>query len=83
MATHNNGNFLAQLPVFDGKNYDQWVVKMKVIFRYQIVLDVINDGIIALAKNATKVQQDANKDANKKDGKAMNEGEASSTKKTI
>jgi hypothetical protein len=29
----NNGNFPAHLPVFDGKNYDQWIMKMKVIFR--------------------------------------------------
>jgi hypothetical protein len=50
METHNNGNFHAHLPVFDGKNYDQWVVKMKVIFRYQDVLDVVNDVITTLAR---------------------------------
>ena len=57
--------------MFDGKNYNQWIVKMKVIFRYQDVLEVVNDGVPTLARNATDVQQNANKDAKKKDGKAM------------
>jgi len=69
MATHNN-NFHAHLPIFEGKNYDQWIVKMKVIFRYQDVFEVVNDGVPALAGNTTDVQHVANKDA-KKDGKAM------------
>jgi len=44
---------------------------MKVIFRFQDVLKVVNDGVPALAANATDVQQTANRDAQKKDGKAM------------
>jgi len=70
MATHNN-NFPAHLLVFNGMNYDQWIVKMKVIFKYQDVLEVVNEVVPTLARNATDVQQSANKDAKKKDGKAM------------
>jgi len=70
MATHSN-NILAHLSVFEGKNYDQWIVKMKVIFRFQDVLEVVNDGVPALAANAVDVQQTTNKYAKKKDGKAM------------
>jgi len=70
MATHRN-NIPAHLPVFEGKNYNRWIVKMKVIFRFQDVLEVVNDGIPALAANATDVQQTANRDAKKKDGKTM------------
>jgi len=42
---------------------------MKVIFRHQDVLEVVNDGVPALARNTTYVQQTANKDAKKKGGK--------------
>jgi len=70
MTTHNN-NIPAHLPVFEGKNFDQWIVKMKVIFRFQDVLEVVNEGIPALAANATDVQQAAHKELKKKDGKAM------------
>jgi len=44
---------------------------MKVIFRFQDVLELVNDGVPALEANATDVQQTANRDAKKKDGKAM------------
>jgi hypothetical protein len=70
MATHKN-NFHAHLPLIEGKNYDQWIVKMKVIFMYQHMLEVVNDGVPVLARNATDMQHAANKDAKKKDGKTM------------
>jgi len=70
MATHNN-NIPAHLPVFEGKNFDQWIVKMKTIFRFQDVLEVVNEGIPALAANATDVQQATHKELKKKDGKAL------------
>ena len=70
MATHNN-NIPTHLPVFEGKNFDQWIVKMKVILRFQDVVEVVNEGIPALAANATDVQQAAHKDLKKKDGKGM------------
>ena len=72
MATHNN-NIPALLPVFEGKNFDQWIVKMKVkvIFRFQDVVEVVNEGIPTLAANATDVQQASHKDLKKKYGKAM------------
>jgi len=39
---------------------------MDVIFIYQDVLDVLRDGVPTLARNATRVQQTANKDVKKK-----------------
>ena len=65
MATHNN-NIPTHLPVFEGKNFDQWIVKMKVILRFQDVVEVVNEGIPALAANATDVQQAAHKELKKK-----------------
>jgi len=70
MATHND-NIPAHLPVFEGKDFDQWSVKMKVIFRFQDVLEIVNEGVTALAANATDVQQTAHREVKKKDGKAM------------
>lgn len=68
MTTHSN-NIPTHLPVFEGKNYDPWIVKMKVIFKFQDVLEVVNDDVPALASNATDVQQTANRDARRKMGK--------------
>jgi len=70
MVTHNN-NIPAHLPAFEGKNFDQWIVKMKVIFRFQDVVEAVNEGIPALVANATDVQQATHKYLKKKDGKAM------------
>jgi hypothetical protein len=70
MANHN-GNIHAHLPIFEGKNFDQWSVKMKVIFKYQDVLEIVNEGVTPLAANATDVQQTTHRDLKKKDGKAM------------
>jgi hypothetical protein len=36
--------------MFDGKNY-QWIAKMKVIFRFQDVLELVNNGVPALPTN--------------------------------
>jgi len=44
---------------------------MKVIFRFQDVVEAMNEGIPTLTANATDVQQAAHKDLKKKDGKAM------------
>ena len=69
MATHN-GYIPAHLPAFEGKNFDQWSVKMKVIFKFQDVLEIVNEGVTALAANATDVQQTAHRELKKRDGKA-------------
>jgi len=56
METHSS-NIPAHLPVFEGKNFDQCIVKMKAIFRFQDVLEVVNEGIPALEANANDAQQ--------------------------
>lgn len=33
----SNGKFPAKLPFLDEKNYEQWVVQMKVVFHFQDV----------------------------------------------
>ncbi|XP_045792104.1 uncharacterized protein LOC123886874 [Trifolium pratense] len=56
---NNNNGFPANLPILDGKNWDQWCVKMNVIFNYQDVEDLITTGYETLAANATQDQQTA------------------------
>jgi len=63
--------FPCHVPIFDGKSYDQCIVKMKVIFKYQDVLDIMNEGVPTLARIATDVQKVAHKDVKNKDGKTM------------
>lgn len=42
------------LQVFDGKNFDDWRVKMNAIFGFQDVEDVVEVGFQELGRNATK-----------------------------
>jgi F0F1-type ATP synthase alpha subunit len=56
--------------MFDGKNY-QWIAKMKVIFRFQDVLELVNNGVPALPTNPNDEQTAAHKESQKKDGRAL------------
>lgn len=42
---NGGGNFLGNLPVLDGKNYNHWVVKMEAILGYQELLEIMKDGV--------------------------------------
>ncbi|KAK2404675.1 putative mitochondrial protein [Trifolium repens] len=66
-----NNNFHANLPVFDGKNWDTWVKQMKVIFTFQEVYEQVNDGVAALPANANEEQRTTFREAKKKDNKGL------------
>lgn len=66
-SNQSSGNLL----VFKGENYDRWYAYMKVIFIFQDVLEIVNDGFSALETNATKTQRVAHREMSKKDGKCM------------
>ncbi|CAJ2653926.1 unnamed protein product [Trifolium pratense] len=68
---NNSNSFPANLPILDGKNWDQWCVKMNVIFTYQEVEEIISTGFEPLAANATEAQQTAFREVKKKDSKAL------------
>jgi len=53
MATHPNRNFFANLPILDGKNYDDWCKQMKVIFGYQVICDLVQNGLTPISGRAT------------------------------
>ncbi|KAK2380157.1 hypothetical protein QL285_067878 [Trifolium repens] len=71
MATFNNGQFPANLPVLDGKNYDRWSKQMKVVFGYQDVMDQVTDGVEPIAATATDTEKASQKEMKKKDFKAL------------
>lgn len=70
----SNGNsnyFPANLPILDGKNWEQWCVRMGVIFGFQDVQEVVKNGIPEEVIGGTDVQTAAHKDQKKKDCKAL------------
>ena len=67
----SNGNFPASMPILKGKNYDDWCAKMKVIFRFQDVTEVVQEGVQELDKNPTDAQKVAHRDLMKRASKAL------------
>ena len=69
----NLNNLSTKLPVFDGKNWNSWVIQIRVLFGVEDILDLINDGYVqgALLENATDVQRNAQCDLRKKDLKVL------------
>ncbi|XP_019450575.1 PREDICTED: uncharacterized protein LOC109352850 [Lupinus angustifolius] len=49
------------LPILTNKNWDRWQTQMKVLFRYQEVIEVVQDGVLSLDQSETQ----------KKDNKAL------------
>ena len=70
MATTNE-NCPANFLVLDGRNYDQWSMKMKAILGYQDVRDLVVNGLDPLPVNPTAAQQAIYRDAKKKDCKGL------------
>ncbi|KAG4915307.1 hypothetical protein JHK87_052864 [Glycine soja] len=67
----SNGNFPASMPVLKGKNYDDWCVQMKVIFRFRDVTEVVQEGVQELDRNSTDAQKVAHCDLKKRDANAL------------
>ena len=66
-----SSQFPANLPVFKGDNYDRWCAQMKVIFRFQDVLEIVTDGVEELAANADDAARTQHKELKKKDAKGL------------
>jgi len=52
-STYNN----VQVPLFEGQNYDYWVVKMETLFKYLDVLEFVNQGYENQQLQQNKQQQ--------------------------
>jgi len=48
-----NGYFLGNLPILDGMNWDKWCAQMKVIFGFEDVCEVVQNGCVELSANPT------------------------------
>jgi hypothetical protein len=71
MATFSNGQFPANLPILDGKNYDRWSKQMKVVFGYQDVMEQVTNGVVPITATSTDAERTTHKELKKKDFKAF------------
>ncbi|XP_014523896.1 uncharacterized protein LOC106780153 [Vigna radiata var. radiata] len=60
----------SNLPIFDGKNFEDWCVKMDVILGFQEIDEIVKIGFKEPAKNATDEEKKAYKENRKLDCKA-------------
>ncbi|WVZ09091.1 hypothetical protein V8G54_022437 [Vigna mungo] len=58
------------LPVFNGKNFEDWCVKTDVILGFHEIDEIVKDEFKELAKTATEEEKEANKENRKLDCKA-------------
>ncbi|XP_027927498.1 uncharacterized protein LOC114184388 [Vigna unguiculata] len=58
------------LPVFDGKLFDEWKIKMLAVFGFQEVAEIIQEGIVELGSKATEDEKKYFKQQQKLDSKA-------------
>ena len=68
---NGNSDMSTKLPVFDGKNWNRWMKQMIVLFGAQDVLELVTEGYVPVAANATDAQKLAQKDTKKKDHRAL------------
>ena len=61
----------AKFLIFDDNNYERWTMQMKVVFRYQGVLDVIRSGETPLDAAPTETARATHPEQLKKDDKAI------------
>lgn len=55
-----NGNttstqFSVNIPVFKGENYERWIAQMNVIFKFQDVIEIVNNRVPTLEANVDDV----------------------------
>jgi adenylosuccinate lyase len=66
-----SSQFPANLPVYKGEHYARWCAQMQVIFRFQDVLEIVNEGVPELATEANETQRTLHCDQKKKDEKGL------------
>lgn len=71
MMAGSNGNYPANLPVLDGKNYEKWCIQMKMLFGYQEVHDIVKSRYQELGENPTDEERATYRESKKKDCKVL------------
>ncbi|XP_019438838.1 PREDICTED: uncharacterized protein LOC109344531 [Lupinus angustifolius] len=59
------------LPILTEKNWDRWRTQMKVLFSFQEISEVVEEGSHEPGPDATEVQRAIHKEVKKKDNKAL------------
>ncbi|RDX58601.1 hypothetical protein CR513_62070, partial [Mucuna pruriens] len=59
------------LPVFDGKGYEDWCVKMDAILEFQELDEIVKDGFQEPSKNASAEQKETHRENKRLDCKAQ------------
>lgn len=54
-TSHSHGYFPAYLPILNGRNHDNWWKKMKVVFGYQVVWNLVNNGVDPISDSSTNI----------------------------
>ncbi|XP_019459889.1 PREDICTED: uncharacterized protein LOC109359647 [Lupinus angustifolius] len=67
----SNNGFTMTLPTLDGKNYEIWHIQMKVLFGYQEVLEIVQNGYQFVREDATETQRSTFRECKKRDFKAL------------
>ena len=65
-----------QTPIFTGKNYEYWSLRMKALFKGQDVWEIVQCGYaepvdMKRYNNLTQAEKDVLREQRKKDGKSM------------
>ncbi|XP_019438997.1 PREDICTED: uncharacterized protein LOC109344700 [Lupinus angustifolius] len=71
MVGNNNNLPSMSLPVLTYKNWDRWNTQMKVLFNFQEVNEVVENGLVVPGPESTEIQITMFKEAKKKDNKAL------------
>ena len=53
----NTGGFIHALPILDGKNCDQWVVRMEAILGFHEILGIVKKGISEKEKDDAAIMK--------------------------
>jgi len=56
-STTNTGGFIHALRILDGKNYDQWVVRMEAILGFHEILGIVKEGISEKEKDDVAIMK--------------------------
>ncbi|XP_058765205.1 uncharacterized protein LOC131638656 [Vicia villosa] len=67
----NGSNLNTKLLVLDGKNWNRWMIQMRVLFRAQDVLDLVTEGYVPVAVDATEEEKVAQRETRKRDQKEL------------
>lgn len=71
VIANSGSNLMGNLPIRDGKNWERWCTQMEVVFDYQDVLEIVQNGYPDLGEDPTDAARAVHKESRKRDCKAL------------